>query len=74
MNWIKKLLGLKNEKQCTISDVSHDFTIGERDEEGFCDVYKDGEKTNVRILTFTSEQVERLQRILDRIYRENNCR
>ena len=73
MNWIKKLFRIEPKKQCTISDARHSFTLGERDKNGFCDLYKDGEKTNVRMLTFTSEEVERLQKIVDKIYCENNC-
>lgn len=73
MNWIKKILRFKTERQCAISDVSHSYTLGERDEKGFCDLYRDGEKTNVRILTFTPEQAKKLQGIVDKIYRENNC-
>jgi hypothetical protein len=39
------------------------ITLGNRDSDGFSDVYIDGEKTNVRMLTFTKEQVDRLQEI-----------
>ncbi len=73
MNWITKLLRLKPKKQCAIHGVSHSYTLGERDEKGFRDLYKDGEKTNVKMLTFTPEEVKKLQDIADKIYRENNC-
>ena len=73
MNWIKKLFNKKEVKQCSIHNVSHSYILGERDETGFCDLYRDGEKTNVRMLTFTPEQVKNLQDIADKIYRENNC-
>ena len=73
MNWIKRLLGLKPKKRCVIHNVNHSYTLGERDEKGFCDLYRDGEKTNVRMLTFTPKQSKKLQDIVDKIYRENNC-
>ncbi len=73
MNWIKRLFGLKPKKQCAIHNVSHSYILGERDEKGFCDLYRNEEKTDVRMLTFTSEQVKKLQDITDKIYRENNC-
>jgi len=49
------------------------YTLGEIDEKGFCDLYRDGEKTNVKMLTFTPKQAKKLQDIVDKIYRENNC-
>jgi len=33
---------------------------GERDENGFCDTYVDGEKTNIRMLIFTQEEIKKL--------------
>lgn len=73
MNWIKKILGLKTKKQCAISDFSHSYNLGERDEKGFCDLYRNGEKTDVRMLTFTPKEAIKLQDIADKIYREGNC-
>jgi len=67
MNWIKRLFSKKGEKQCAIHNVSHSYTLGERDEKGFCDLYRDAEKTNVRILTFTPKEAKKLQDIADKI-------
>ncbi len=38
----------------------HITTCGERDKKGCCDIYSDGEKTNVRMLVFTEEEAEKL--------------
>ena len=46
-----------------------DITLGERDEKGFCDVYADGEKTNVRMLVFTPEQAKHLQEVSEQAYK-----
>jgi len=73
MNWIKKIFSKKEEKQCAIHSVSHSYTLGERDENGFCDLYRNGKKIDVKLLTFTPEQAKKLQDIADKIYRENNC-
>jgi len=54
-------------KQLDIPDVIHSITCGERDEKGFCDTYVNGKKTNVRMLVFTEEEVERLHKIQDDI-------
>jgi hypothetical protein len=54
---IKKLLGIN-----TISESKiHSITCGERDEHGFCDTYVNGEKTNIRMLVFTEEEIKKLQ-------------
>lgn len=50
--WFKR----KN-KQINIESI----TCGERDEHGFADTYVNGNKTNVRILVFTEEEIKRLQ-------------
>ena len=47
------------------------MTFGERDENGHCDLYVNGKKTNVRMLVFTKEQVDKLQEIGDSICRES---
>jgi hypothetical protein len=54
-------------KQLTKPAVIHSITCGERDEKGFCGTYVNGEKTNVRMLVFTEEEVERLHKIQDDI-------
>jgi hypothetical protein len=66
INWIKKLFRSRD-KQLTKPTVIHSITCGERDENGFCDTYVNGEKTNVRMLVFTEEEVERLHKIQDDI-------
>jgi hypothetical protein len=53
--------------------VIHSITCGEQDENGFADTYVNGEKTNVKMLTFTPKQAKKLQDIADKIYCENNC-
>jgi hypothetical protein len=68
INWIKNLFKSR-EKQLTKPVVIHSITCGERDEKGFCDTYVNGEKTNVKMLVFTEEQVKRLHKIQDDI----NC-
>lgn len=47
------------------------ITLGEKDAEGFCDTYINGEKTNLRMLVFTKNQSLRIQEIVDKIYKEN---
>lgn len=56
----KKFFGKKD------TDVSYikSITCGERDEKGFCDTYVNGVKTNVRMLIFTEEEINRLQNCL----------
>jgi hypothetical protein len=66
INWIKNLFK-RIEKQLTKPVVIHSITCGERDEKGFCDTYVNGEKTNVRMLVFTEEEIERLHKIQDDI-------
>jgi hypothetical protein len=66
INWIKNLFRSR-EKQLTKPVGIYSITCGERDEKGFCDTYVNGEKTNVRMLVFTEEQVKRLHKIQDDI-------
>jgi hypothetical protein len=54
--------------------VIHSITCGERDENGFCDTYVNGEKTNVRMLVFTEEEIEKLHKIADEIHKENDSK
>ena len=56
---IKNLFRSRDE-QLTKPAVIHTITCGERDENGFCDSYVNGGKTNVRMLVFTEEEVQRL--------------
>lgn len=73
IKWIKNLFRSRNE-QLTKPAVIHSITCGERDENGFCDTYVNGEKTNVRMLVFTAEQIEKLHKIVDKIYKENDSK
>jgi len=57
IKWIKKLLGINTHSESKIESI----TLGERDEKGFCDTYVNGEKTNVRMLVFTEEQIKKLE-------------
>lgn len=42
------------------------ITCGERDDDGFCDCYN-GVKSNVRLLVFSPEEVERLNEVQNNI-------
>jgi hypothetical protein len=47
---------MKNKKsKLKINDFK--ITCGERDENGVCDTYVNGEKTNVRLLVFKPEEL-----------------
>ena len=54
--------------------VIHSITCGERGENGFCDTYVNGEKTNIRMLVFTEEEIEKLHKIADEIHKENDSK
>jgi hypothetical protein len=54
-------------------DVSGSFSFGERGEDGFAPVMKDGVKTNCRIYLWDAEDVKILRAIGDEIHRQN-CR
>ena len=41
------------------------ITCGDRDENGFCDTYVDGVKTNVRMLIFTQEEIKKLTNLIN---------
>ena len=69
----KWLFGTRKQ-QCNIHDVIHSISCGERDEKGFADTYVNGEKTNVRLLLWDKEEVERLQKIGEQIHKENNSK
>lgn len=73
LNFIKNLFNGRKQ-QCNIPDVIHSITCGERDENGFADTYVNGEKTNVRMLLWSKEEVERLQKIGEEIYNKNNSK
>ena len=69
INWIKNLFRSRN-KQLTKPTVIHSITCGERDENGFAVTYVNGEKTNVRLLLWDREDVERLQKIGEQIQKD----
>ena len=71
IKWIKNLFKNRN-KQLTKPAVIHSITCGERDENGFADTYVNGEKTNVRMLLWTEEEINRLHKIADKIHKEND--
>jgi hypothetical protein len=56
------------------TNVIHSITCGERDKNGFADTYVNGEKTNVRMLLWTEEEIERLHKIADKIHKENGSK
>lgn len=41
-------------------EETKEITLGERDENGFCDTYIEGEKTNLRMLVFTEKEANKL--------------
>lgn len=75
MNLITKLLSKLKPFNSNVSDTHRldvnkldvneikSITVGERDEKGFADVYVNGEKTNCRMLIFTPEQINKLEKI-----------
>lgn len=66
---------LKKQKEAlTIHSVVDSFTCGERDEKGFADLYVNGKKTNTRLLLWDKEEVERLQKIAEKIHSENRSK
>lgn len=67
IKFIKKLFGISKGESPEIKSV----TLGERDEDGYCDTYVNGKKTNVRMLVFTKEQVDRLHKIGEEIHKKN---
>lgn len=70
MKFIRNLFNNKKQK----SNTSHKITCGIRDENGFADTYIDGKKTNVRLLIWTKEEIEKLHKISEEIYnkKKNN--
>ncbi len=66
----KWLFGLQNNKSSKHTEIKS-ITCGERGEDGFCDTYVNGEKTNVRLLVFDKEEINRLHRIADEIHKNN---
>ena len=56
--WIKYI------KPCFCkADVTCRFSVGQRGEDGFAPLLKDGQETNVRLMIWDREEVEELQRI-----------
>ena len=43
-----------------------EITLGDKDEEGFYDTFRDGEKTNVKLLVFDEDQVEKINEAINR--------
>ena len=68
MNWIKKIFKKEKNKPNDIRSI----TCGERDENGFCDTYVNGEKSNVRLMVWSREEVEKLQKISAEIHKNKN--
>lgn len=55
-------------KQLVAENPIKSITVGERDEEGFCYAYVNGEKTNLRLLVFSEEEIEKLHKIEKEIH------
>jgi hypothetical protein len=73
MNLLKMLFGSRK-PALNKPAVIHSITCGERDENGFAYTYVNGEKTNVRMLLWTEEEIERLHKIADKIHKENGSK
>jgi len=70
IKFIKNLIsGIK--RKLTKSAVIPSITYGERDKDGFVDIYVNGKNTNVRLLLGDREHVERLQKIVKEIHKKN---
>jgi len=75
MNWIKRLFSKKKTaEQCGIHVVVDSFTCGDRDENGFADLYVNGKETNTRLLLWDKEDVEKLQAIAEKIHDEKRSK
>lgn len=74
MKTLWKWLFGAQKQQCNIHDVIHSITCGEPDKDGFADAYVNGEKTNVRLLLWDREDIERLQKIGEQIHKENSSK
>jgi hypothetical protein len=66
----KWMFGIQG-KQLDTPVVIHSITRGECDEKGFADIYINGEKTNVKMLFWTKEEIERFLIIEDEKYKVN---
>lgn len=73
IKFIRNLFKGKKE-QCNIPDFIHSITCGDRDENGFCDTYVNGKKTNVRLMVWKKEEVEKLQKISEEMHNERNSK
>ena len=58
LKWIKSWIKTKPSKP-----KYKDITFGEQDERGFCEILVDGEKSNVKILVWSKEQIDRIQNL-----------
>ncbi len=54
LSTLKKILKKEKEKP--------DFTIGEQKEDGFAPLLKDGKETNVKIMVWTKEEIEKFNK------------
>ena len=70
MAWFQE----RDEKKARKRSVMHSVTCGEIDEEGSCYLYVNGEKTNVKVLVWTEEEIERLHKIAEKIHKENDSK
>ena len=61
-------------KQLDIPVVIHSITCGERDENGFADTYVNGKKTNVRLLLWDKDDVEKLKKIGEEIHNKKSSK
>ena len=73
MKLLKWLFGSRKIELNTPAVIDN-ITYGERDEKGFCNIYVNGEKTNVRMLVWTEEDINRLHKIADEIHVKNNSK
>ena len=59
-NWFKNIFKSKPKTPPTKKII----TVGEPDENGFCDSYVNGVKSKVKLLVFTKKQTEKLFKII----------
>jgi hypothetical protein len=69
LNFLKKIF--RNKIKNNESKEPMDITIGQRDAEGFAQVFKNGEATGLKMLVFTQEQIEKFWEAGDPDYKAN---
>jgi len=58
-----------NKQKTSYNQHNVEITVGKIDKDGFAETYKDGIKTNVKILLFNKNQSEQLSIMMDNAYK-----